>query len=197
MTFRPSRNLNVAIVLMAVGWVVLSAEVPDIGVISPRRAMTLGENTTRPDFVSFTVEVRSEASPTNFITFTLTNTVLTVMDMARVPSGPGIIGVKANYADGEESEMVVGRYDLRRGRPPGPSIEATHPEGSGQRKRTLSDEIWKIRGQRRIPVPPLPGQMTTNTVWRPGDRPLTGGTNRDYGQHLDGLADRSSKRRSE
>lgn len=187
--------MNVLILL-----VILAADIPDFGIISPRRAMTLGVNTTRPDFISFTVEVRPEASPTNIVTFTTTNRLLTVMKFARVPSGPGILGVTANYADGEESEMTLRRYDLRRGRPSAPSIEAVHPEGSGMRPKSLQEELWKIQANQVRPAPPMP--PTGETVHR-GVRlvapPLPGGTNRAYADHLDWLADRAAagKRRNE
>lgn len=187
----------------------LAADIPDFGIISPRRAMTLGVNTTRPDFVCFTVEVRPESSPTNIVTFTTTNRVLTVMKFARVPSGPGILGVTANYADGEESEMTLRRYDLRRGRPSAPSIEAVHTEGAGMHPKSLQEELRKIRGEQMVPVPPMPPnvlQYDIQNVPRKENvyqtdirKPLPDATNRAYADHLDWLADRAAvgKRRSE
>lgn len=186
--------------LMAVSWVVFSADVPDLGVISPRRGIVLGTSTHRADFISFKLEFLPQTAPTNLVTLTVTNELLTVDQLVRVPSGRGILGVTAVYAD-DESEPALFRYDLRRSKPPAPSLTPTAIGTTNQEQTSLTNQMRKIREGRRVPVhAPLPPGFfgaPTQEVAQAVLRPLPGATNWTYSQHLDWLADRQSKRRSE
>lgn len=181
---------------------ILGADLPHLGTITPRRPVALSANSTRPDFHCFIVEARPQDS-TNVFTITITNGVLSVSNMVQVPSGSGIIGVRSCFKDGEESEPALYRYDLRRAKPPKPSATPLHILGTPEQPNSLTNELRKIRGSRQVPTPPMP-QVGKSAASFPQDvaialRPLPDATNREYSQFLDWQADRANrgKRRSE
>lgn len=132
------------------------SEVPSLGVISPKRAVFL-EHPERPDFVLFRVELKPEAPPTNVVTLTVTNNLLTITNLIGVPDGPGVLGAVAVFADGEESEMALYRYDLRRNRPAKPVLRSTTILTPPEPTNSLINEIRAIRAAAHsVMPPPLP-----------------------------------------
>lgn len=127
----------------------------DLGVISPRRGVSLVHS--RPDLSHFRLELLPETPPTNSVTLTITNGFLQSANLAGLPDGPGIVGVTAVFNDGEESEMAIYRYDLRRGRPAKPSATPVTILGEGLTPNGLTNEIRAIRSMAPVaPPPPLP-----------------------------------------
>lgn len=176
----------------------LAVDIPDLGVITPRTGATISLNSTRPGFVWFLIEVKPSVPPTNLVALTLTNNLLTVGDMAPVPSGPGILGVRSIYSDGEESEVALYRYDLRRSKPSAPSMSLTHVGGPPEPESSLTNEMRRIRERRAMPTPPAPEYTSglqydqpkrKQIVYIESVKPLPGGTNLSYGQFRDRLAD--------
>jgi hypothetical protein len=189
------RTLILTITALSLG----ASDIPDLGIISPRRAVVLQQHSSRPDFVSFSVEFLPQAPPTNLVTLTLTNEFLSVSNLAAIPSGPGILGVQAIYADGSKSDLALYRYDLRRGKPAKPSARAVGVLMADEPEKSLTGEITRVREARVILMPALPGQRDVRAASRmvPNRPPLPNGTNRTYAEHLDAIADWGAKRRSE
>lgn len=168
----------------------------EVLILTPKSGVHIGVHSTRLNFASFRVEFLPDGPPTNLVTLIITNDLLTVDLLKRVPSGRGLMGVRSLYKDGEESEVTLIRYDLRREKPPAPSLTPVGIGTTNQVESSLSDELRKIRSRRVVPMPPMPGVPRQQIVdtFRP---PLPDGTNRSYSQFLDSLADRKGKRRSE
>lgn len=134
--------------------------------------------------------------PTNLITLTMTNEYLTVTNLAQVPSGPGIMGVRSVFTDGEESEVALYRYDLRRGKPSAPSATPVHIGTTNEVENSLTNRLRRIREGRRTMPPPLPPGIVGEAQAKapqPFVRELPNATNWSYSQHLDWLADRAAK----
>lgn len=165
----------------------------DLGVISPRRAITLNPESDRPDFLNFTLELLPKRSPTNMVTLTITNLSISVEDLVRVPSGRVVMVWWANYADGTQSEASTDSFFLSRGRPAKPSATPTTIGHTNEAPRSATNELRK----RWVapPMPSLPGQVEKSAARFPP--PLPHGTNKAYAQHLDEMARREGKRRNE
>lgn len=186
--------MNAALLILVLN---LSAADPLI-VISPKRGAAIGLHSTRPQFVSFRVEFLPDGPPTNLITLAVTNDLLRVEDLPQVPSGQGLMGVRAVFADGEESEVALSWYYLHRNRPSAPSVTPVAIGTTNEVESSLSDEIRKIQRRRVIPAPPMPPGVVSDAELAtvPTEhfiRPLPDATNRAYSQYLDSLADRSAK----
>lgn len=178
-------------------WLIMLTCIPlcaaDLGVISPRRAITLNPESDRPDFTHFTLELLPQRSPTNMVTLTLTNLSLSVADLVRVPSGRVVMVWWANYADGEQGEASTDAFFLSRGRPAKPSSTPTTIGMPNETPRSATNELRK----RWVapPMPSLPGQVEKSEARFPP--PLPHSTNKAYAQHLDEMARREGKRRNE
>jgi hypothetical protein len=157
----------------------LAAEVIDLGVLSPNRGFVLGRNTDRPDFAHYQAELISFPS-SNRLSLRLTNELLTLSEVAALPSGRTVLDLVAVYQDGQQSASTLYRFDIRRGVPPAPSARPT----------VLSAVVSEAKPfQRPRPVhgsPPVP--FGTNQVASPPPA-MPGGRSKTYGEHLDQVAE--------
>lgn len=155
----------------------LSLTAADLGVIDPSHGILLNSNTTRPDFQSFQVELKP-SDTTNTVTLTITNRLLTVEDMAALPSGRIVMGLRSRFPEGLLSGLALYTFDLRRADPPVPSAERVALSGPPEPPKPLINEMERLRGA--VPVPPIPSRtlpghpegnyFSTNIAnWRPDD----------------------------
>lgn len=149
-----------------------------LGTITPRRAISISSVINREDFAYFVVEVIPRNPPTNVVTLTVTNGLLTADLMEKVPDGRGVLGVRSVFNDGIESEVSLYTYDLRREPPPKPVLTPVGVSSAPEESKSLTGALRRIT-RRLIPPPPLPG-----------------GTNAAYSQRVELTAD-PRKRRNE
>lgn len=198
----------------------LSLTAADLGVISPRHGILLNTQTTRTDFHRFEVELKPSGT-TNVVTLTLTNNLITVDDMAALPSGRTTMGVKSCFLDGSVSDLAIYAFDLRRAAPPAPSARRATLRAGSEPPKSLINELERRYMEQAMPPPPSPWiqdstngldmatglpttevfirftNAATDLIFTNGLRALTGATNRTYGEHLDWIEDRKAKRRNE
>lgn len=148
--------------LLLVSAVVMLAA--DLGVISPRRAIQLSHETTRPDFVSFIVELMPSGDTNPPVRLNMTNSLIQVADIPQLPSGRVTMGVRSLFADGEESEVGVFTFNLRRSKPPAPTAMPMGVPAPVNDSGGLTNELWKIREASRVTAYPSIPTMDYNAT---------------------------------
>lgn len=129
----------------------------DLGVITPRRAIQIDLPTTRSDFHSFRVELLPAGMSNGPFTLTVTNSLLRAEDMSFLPSGRVTIGVAANFKDGSQSDLAIGAFDLRRGKPPAPTLRPMALSAPIEEPNSLTNELRARRVfQGGNIMPPIP-----------------------------------------
>lgn len=186
-------NIALAIAILLVTIPAMAA-VEYLGIISPRAGIQLECHTDRHD-VRFVLELFPRTPPTNRVSITVTNRLLTLADLTALPSGRILMGVKTTCHDGQESGIALYEFDIHRAAPPRPSAKRIGILGITNAVNTTEKEMNRIRqSNRELPLPPIPGKPPVLAI-----PPLPGGINRTYAEHLDRLARHftQSKRRSE
>jgi hypothetical protein len=156
--------------LPAVCWIVLctlalrAQEITDLGVVSPHRAITLVKDTNQVDFLHFKIDLVALRWPSNSVTFTTTNDMLTLDQFMPMPPGPCIVGVRSVYSDGDESNISLYRVRVRRDPPKAPQAHGTgilHTNLINRQSTTnLLHERFRSRtNQQSAALPPLPGGL--------------------------------------
>lgn len=184
----------VVLVVLAVLAIADETDPEDLGVITAKLGLHLESQTSRPDIRHYELEFLPSTPPTNHIKLIFTNALITLKDLAALPSGRILLGLKSVCLDGTESAVKLYTLDIRRVAPPSPSARVVHIGGSEAvpEKDSLPKAVERLRSSSvlRSTLPPLPPQ---------GDQlpppPLPGGTNSAYAEHLDRMADFYSKTR--
>lgn len=135
----------------------VAAEVVDLGVISPQQAVRIEQPSTRPDFLSYTLQSQSGES---LHTLTITNDIIRIEDLAPLPSGRSIIAIWSNFRDGSHSDVALYTVDLRRSNAPAPLLSPVGVIVAPELPNSLTNELRKIRTA--TPSPPLPAHEMAN-----------------------------------
>lgn len=190
-TSKSTLTLAIMVCLVAIP---AAAEVEHLGIISFRSGIELECHTDRHD-VRFALEFFPRTPPTNRVSMTLTNRLMTLADLTALPSGRILMGVKTTCHDGEESGISLYTFDIHRAPPPRPSARRVGLLGVTNAVNTTEREMNRRRqSTRALSLPPIPGEPVLTIP-----SPLPGGTNRSYAEHLDRMAQHYStaRRRSE
>lgn len=156
--------------LPACCWIVLctlavhAQEITNLGVVSPRRGLVLERDTNQVDFLHFKIDLVALRWPSNSVTFTTTNDILTLDQFMPMPPGPCIMGVRSVYSDGDESNVSLYRVRVRRDTPKAPKAHGTGISGPDavhrQSTTNLLHERFRSRtNQQSSVLPPLPGGL--------------------------------------
>lgn len=183
------------LILIAAAAIADETDPEDLGVVTPNRGFHLSFESPRDDLSHFELECLPSTPPTNIIKFILTNVVVTLIDLAPLPSGKILMGVKSVSVDGTASPMKLYRFRIIRSSIPAPKVkgvkiladDAKPGEGLGQAIQSLI--------QRRPEPPPAPvplGLLLTNRALK--IPPLPGGTNTSYAEALDRIANSHMRR---
>lgn len=173
-----------------------AADIVDLGVITPDRYIQLEKCERRKDFGLFKVEIipRNLRGWTNKVTFTTTNDVITMEDLAAVPDGLAVMGVRQICADSSVSPVAIFKIDVQRDPPDAP--KATVVGILRNRGEQKIEHVLDAIQNRPSPEPPMPQGMTnapqhvptrttTTTVTKPEAAyyPLPGGIGETYSQY--------------
>jgi hypothetical protein len=184
--------------------------VVDLGVVSPKNAITLHRNSTRSDFSHFVLEFLPRAVDTNQASFgvtkfNFTNDLVQVSDLRALPSGPILMGLHSVYQDGSHSALSLYKFELWRAAPPTPYARTIQVlEGSVSEPETIKEALDRRSSRSPVVYPPLPGsQRDSRSHWEgpipPAEfwpsrtnqpsRALPGGKNKTYSEFQDEMAD--------
>lgn len=164
----------------------LSAEIVDLGVLTPQRAFVLERNSNRPDFSHFEAEFISFPS-SNRMTLRLTNDLLTISEVAALPSGRTVLGLISVWSDGQSAASFY-RFDIRREPPAPPIVRPTALSSTLSEKQGILRAIRQPKIDRTPPLPFTPTNRPQASVDQ-SPPPLPNGNSRTYGQHLDRMAE--------
>lgn len=172
-------------------------KITDLGVISGDTIIELKPCERRKDFAMFKVEIlpRNARGWTNKVTFTTTNNFLRIDDLAAVPEGHAIMGVRSYCVNGEASPVSLFKIDVQRDPPDPPTAEISH--ALRNRSEQKMEHVIEAIENRPGPPPPMPPGMnpaspvptrtTTNsntrTTTRTINEPLPGGHGQTYAQY--------------
>lgn len=157
-----------------------AGELIDLGTITPNKAWVLERNTSRPDFSHFEADLLSLAPTSNRVTLVLTNDLLTITNLAALPSGPTIMSLTSICEDGSESEPVLFKLDIRRAEPPPPSIRVIELIDGSDVTNRLQHAMRNFRKRRLVNEPSVPGATNIQV-----GSPLPNARSRTYGQWQD------------
>jgi hypothetical protein len=161
-----------------------AAEIKDLGVISSTSLIELHKCERRKDFALFKVEIlpRNMRGWTNKVTFTTTNNFLKLDDLAAVPEGVAIMGVRSYCADGTPSPVALFKIDVQRDGPDAPTATVSQILRMPQEQK-IEHVIQALTPV--TPPPPLPGQTNAPRA----AMPLPGGSGSSYAQYQQRLED--------
>lgn len=170
-------------------------DIIDLGVFTPRIGIALDRIDDRKDFKEFRIEFLPQNPPTNMVAITHTNDLLTVADVAMLPSGPTIMGVRSVAMDGSESPVSLYRFDLRRAGPPAPMARPIHIAAE-EPERSTTNALRRVIERRATHTPALPPMPAALKATLPGPIPpasrwpkaLPEGDNRSYAEGQDAKA---------
>lgn len=185
--------MKTAILLLST--ITLSAQITDLGLISPKKAIALDVDARRPDFKEFRIDFLPYLPPTNLVSIVRTNSQLTMEDLAPLPSGRILMGVKSVCLDATESPINFYVFELRRAGPRAPVARVTFVASEkGEYNFTNSLEVMKAK---RNPVVPAPAPVTQRQMYEATGNlndplqsvnkviPLPNSNSTTYGEHLD------------
>jgi hypothetical protein len=168
-----------AIILFLLPMCLGAAEVVDLGVISHTSLIELHKCERRKDFARFKIEIlpRNLRGWTNKVEFTTTNSFLKLDDLAAVPEGVAVMGVRSYCVDGVASPLALFKIDVQREAPNAP--RATVSQILTMPTEQKIEHV--LEGNRPVtPPPPMPGQ--TNPPAQSA-MPLPGGHPTSYAQY--------------
>ncbi len=173
--------------------------IEDLGVFTVNTMITLEKCERRKDFVHYKIEIlpRNLRGWTNRVTIITTNDFLKMDDLAAVPEGVAIMGVRSLCADSVYSNVSLYRIDVQRDPPDAPKarkIEILHQ----QREQNIDHVLDTTKPE--TPPPPIPAGMPyVSPVPTRVAQPLPGGSPTSYAQHQQRLerAAREGLRRSQ
>jgi hypothetical protein len=186
--------MALAFVLALVGWEAHASDAPgpranieDLGVFTTHSMIMLEKCERRKDFFNFKIEVlpRNLRGWTNRVTIVTTNSSLTMDDLAAVPEGVAIMGIRSMCADSTYSPVRLYRIDVQRDPPSAPTarkVEILHNPA----EQKIEHIIQNMEASAAVsPPPPMPAGMTNSSPvpLRTHAQPLPGGTNESYAQH--------------
>lgn len=181
--------LILVLAALTVGSLADETEPEDLGVITDRRAVILESPYEVSDFRHFTLDFMPMVPPTNKITLVLTNGILTLSNLAALPSGRMVLGLRSTCLDGSESAVKLYRLTIRRGDPPKPTAKViTLIRGSAEETNITERALIRVREMRPVvPPPPFPGEQPQAMKY-PSPPPLPRSTNETYAQSMDRMA---------
>lgn len=164
-----------------------AAEIENLGTVTPRTGIVLESYTSRSDFMHFMAEFFPVTPPTNKVEMVITNGFLTLTNLAALPSGKTLLGLKSVCKDGTESAVKLYSFEIWRAAPPAPGAHIiqilTGPEKD---ENTVAKELEEIgRKRRALPPPPIPGQKASTNA--PEPLPMAKGETYEVG--LDRMAE--------
>jgi hypothetical protein len=177
-----------------------AADLDDLGVITPKHALIIEKDTTRGDWDHFKVEVLPTVPPTNKVSFSVTNEIVTLSHFGAVSSGPSVLAVQSVTKDGTKSPIKLYRIEIRRAAPPAPSVRLIELLTDGPVAVELETKVEQIKKAQRVPYPAIPTRIAgTNIELRHlpvgiinptiTNSVIPQGTNRVYAEELDRMAD--------
>lgn len=140
-----------------------SQEITDLGVITDRRGIILSACTNRTDFARFQVELQALRFPSNSVTFSTTNAMLTLDDLVAMPPGLALLGLRSICSDGDESPVSLFRLDVRRDPPKAPKAHVVSLLKQSPAE-SLSNAVRVIRQRKALTDPPPPPGQTNVPV---------------------------------
>jgi hypothetical protein len=162
------------------------ANIEDLGVFTTHSMIVLEKCERRKDFFNFKIEVlpRNLRGWTNRVTIITTNSSLTMDDLAAVPEGVAIMGIRSMCADSTYSPVRLYRIDVQRDPPTAPTarkVEILH----NATEQKIEHVIESLEASAATPPPPMPPGMTNKSPvpLRTFVQPLPGGTNESYAQY--------------
>jgi hypothetical protein len=170
-----------------------AAEIVDLGVITQTSLIELHKCERRKDFAWFKVEIlpRNMRGWTNKVTFQTTNSFLKLDDLAAVPEGVAVMGVRSYCGDGTASPVALFKIDVQREGPDAPTVTVSQILRMPQEQKIehVIDAMTPV-----TPPPPMPGQTNAPHAVMP----LPGGKNSSYAHYQQRLEDAArGKRRSQ
>jgi hypothetical protein len=162
--------------------------ITDLGVITPDTIIQLKPCERRKDFAMFKVEIlpRNARGWTNKVVIQTTNDFLRIDDLAAVPEGHAIMGVRSYCSNGDASAVALFRIDVQRDLPDPPKAEVSHV----LRNRTEQkiEHVIDNMSNQATPPPPAPPGMTNKpsavpTRTHTRTEPLPGGHAETYAQY--------------
>jgi hypothetical protein len=159
-------------------------EIEDLGVFTVHSMIVLEKCERRKDFVLFKIEIlpRNLRGWTNRVTITTTNDYLKMDDLAAVPEGTAIMGIRSMCADSTYSPLKLYKIDVQRDPPDAPTarkVEILH--------MPLEQNIDHVLQSMDAPTPPPPAPPGITNVSPVPTRtyvpPLPNGTNQSYAQY--------------
>lgn len=209
----------IALLAMAVVSAADETEPEDLGVISPEVGILLHRDNSRPDWHAFYAEFYPQESyNTNMVALILTNEVVTVEDLAALPSGRTLLGLQNMFgdhntwrSDGFKGAAKIYIFELRRAEPPAPSATRVHilPQAAYTNNPTIQEWIRLTKIKKGIAdAPPLPmstlaqkNQEMESFMKREFPPALPNSNKTTYSQHLDQMLEtyrkQQGKRRNE
>jgi hypothetical protein len=158
--------------------------ITDLGVITPDSIINLEKCERRKDFFRFRVEIlpRNARGWTNKVQFYTTNDFLKIDDLAAVPDGVAIMGVRSYCANGDASPVALFRIDVQRDPPDAP--KATKAQILRMPSEQVIEHVIESLEPPPGPLPPMPAGMTNKSAvpLRSYVEPLPNGTNSSYAQ---------------
>lgn len=192
------QNMKTVILFLTLAAATAAEPITDLGTVSERRGIILEKCKRRTDFNSFTIDFFPKSWPTNRVSITTTNELLTLADLGRLPSGQIIMAVKQTCDDGAESPLAYFTFEILRSNPSpvrAHGVAILTPEPSQSAAEGLRAIRQNAASEAESNAPPIPGVIQ----FEPPRSALPGGTNKTYGEHLDDMSAHFAKtgRRSE
>lgn len=177
---------HVLLLLLCLAAEPVASEIVDLGVFSENSVLNLEGCKRRKDFSRFQIEFlpQNARGMTNKVTITTTNDVLKLGDLATVPQGVAIMGVRSYCEDGAVSELALYRIDVQRAGPSKPRVmlrRALKPVSEQQIEHVIERLEAPTEFPPMPPMPPIPG--TNAAIVRTALLPLPGGTNDSYARY--------------
>lgn len=162
-------------------------KIEDLGVFTTHSMLVLEKCERRKDFFNFKIEIlpRNLRGWTNCVTIITTNSSLTMDDLAAVPEGKAIVGVRSMCADSTYSPVRLYLIDVQRDPPDAPTmrkVEILHKAA----EQNIEHVIQNLDASAAAtPPPPMPPGMTNKSAvpLRTFVPPLPGGSNTSYAQY--------------
>lgn len=170
--------------------------IEDLGVFTVHSMIVLEKCERRKDFVHFKIEIlpRNMRGWTNRVTIITTNDFLKMDDLAAVPEGVAIMGVRSMCADSVYSNVSLYKIDVQRDPPDAPTARKV-----GILHMPIEQNIDHVLHSLEVPTPPPPappGMSNSSPVpTRTYVPPLPNGTNQSYAQYQHRLEQAARGRR--
>lgn len=181
-------------------------KVEDLGVVSERIGVFL-DKSADPNFQNFEVDVAPvDKTLTNRVRLILaTNDLITVTNLAGLPAGPMLLGLRSIYRDGTASPATTYKFNLLRSSPSAPTARAVQligVPGAQTLKLDVRKEVLKLQPPVRMD-PPAPLSSTSISLPKLQqiesglETPIRPPTNLPSAEMAENINKRTHKRRNE